>query len=781
MSTQQLMGLHEIAQRAKVTPSAVSNWRNRFGDFPKPVAELKSGPVFLQSDIELWLSRRGSTELAATSAYYDRLAAMRRDGPELVACVKETVDKLVKSDTSTRKPGIMLGKIQSGKTRAFLGVIAFAFDRGYDVAVVLTKGTISLTKQTISRIRKDFNEFIDADEVQVYDIMTLPKLTPYELGQKLVLVVKKEDDNLKRLLEAVRNIYPELRQKKILVIDDEADLASVSFRRKSGGVISAGTISRQIDELRREVPDCSFLQVTATPYCLYLQPEEDLVINGEVIFKPKRPSFTVILPTHDQYVGGDYYFERSTDPDSPAYYFFKEVPLEEREALRAEDRRRFKIESVIVEKRVEVLRDAILTFIVGGVMRRLQSAADGTPPQKYSLLFHTERAKAAHAWQERVAEAIHDALVREARIDSPRFNELLLRAFADLERSVNLEGTRLPAFPLVKKSVIEALTGGYLMITRVNSDNEIEELLNDEGQLKLRTPLNMFIGGQILDRGLTLENLIGFYYGRNPQSFQQDTVLQHSRMYGARSMADLAVTRFYAPLHVYQIMQKINEFDGALRAAFESGAHERGVYFVQTDSKHRVSPCSPNKLLLSDVISVRPGRRMVPVGFQTVAKTSGARNLAALDKKIEEIVSKSTNQPILVEAQPAIELLELAYANLEFEDDNDDLHRAQIAALELFSKQTKNDRLKNKVWLLTATDRNVTRYREEGRFSNAPDTKQQSDAAISKADDIPVLMLLRQNGKEEQGWRGLPFWWPVLVAPRRAATMVYSAAEPTVN
>ena len=93
-------------------------------------------------------------------------------------------------------------------------------------------------------------------------------------------------------------------------------------------------------------------------------------------------------------------------------------------------------------------------------------------------------------------------------------------------------------------------------------------------QLKLRTPFNMFIGGQILDRGITISNLIGFYYGRNPNRFQQDTVLQHSRMYGARSTADLAVTRFYAPQHVYQVMKRIHEFDAALREAFESGAHE---------------------------------------------------------------------------------------------------------------------------------------------------------------------------------------------------------------
>ncbi|MGO4372296.1 Z1 domain-containing protein [Paenibacillus sp. MCAF20] len=53
------------------------------------------------------------------------------------------------------------------------------------------------------------------------------------------------------------------------------------------------------------------------------------------------------------------------------------------------------------------------------------------------------------------------------------------------------------------------------------------------------------IGGQILDKGITFGNLIGFYYGSRPKAYQQDTVLQHSRMYGARPIVELAVTRFY--------------------------------------------------------------------------------------------------------------------------------------------------------------------------------------------------------------------------------------------
>ena len=71
----------------------------------------------------------------------------------------------------------------------------------------------------------------------------------------------------------------------------------------------------------------------------------------------------------------------------------------------------------------------------------------------------------------------------------------------------------------------------------------------------------------------------------------------------------------------------------------------------------------------------------------------------------------------------------------------------------------------------------VARYREEGRFSNAPDTKQQKDLARTNATDIPVLMLLRQNGDEAKVWRGLPFWWPVILTPRSGVTAVFATDE----
>src|SRR5919198_240809 len=57
MPEQEIMGLQEIAALARVTRAAVGNWRTRFKDFPKPIAELAAGPVFRRDQVMAWLKR----------------------------------------------------------------------------------------------------------------------------------------------------------------------------------------------------------------------------------------------------------------------------------------------------------------------------------------------------------------------------------------------------------------------------------------------------------------------------------------------------------------------------------------------------------------------------------------------------------------------------------------------------------------------------------------------------------------------------------------------------
>jgi hypothetical protein len=97
------------------------------------------------------------------------------------------------------------------------------------------------------------------------------------------------------------------------------------------------------------------------------------------------------------------------------------------------------------------------------------------------------------------------------------------------------------------------------------------------------------------------------------------------------------------------------------------------------------------------------------------------------------------------------------------------------ALIDYFSKITDNYILRGKIWIAAFTGRSLSRRRESGRFSNAPDTKQQRDLAERIARDVPMLLLFRQEGTKEQGWSGHPFWWPVLIAPQDATPCVYAS------
>jgi hypothetical protein len=190
-----------------------------------------------------------------TSGYYARLRESREDDEFLAAYIDRVVKQLEDTSTSGDRPGMLLGKIQSGKTRAFVGVIARAFDRGFDVAVVFTKGTKTLSAQTVARLGHDLREFIDEDEVMVIDIMKQPgKLAKSEQRRKLVIVAKKQSQNLDRILQFFDTDYLDLKHKRVLIVDDEADLASVRFvRKKDQPDVEQGKIADKMDALRSQL------------------------------------------------------------------------------------------------------------------------------------------------------------------------------------------------------------------------------------------------------------------------------------------------------------------------------------------------------------------------------------------------------------------------------------------------------------------------------------------------------------------------------------------------
>ena len=70
--------------------------------------------------------------------------------------------------------------------------------------------------------------------------------------------------------------------------------------------------------------------------------------EGQFVFEPIRPAFTVLLPIYKGYIGGDFFFEESKKEGSIASYVYEQVPLDELDALRRENRKVFKIEDCLI-------------------------------------------------------------------------------------------------------------------------------------------------------------------------------------------------------------------------------------------------------------------------------------------------------------------------------------------------------------------------------------------------------------------------------------------------
>jgi hypothetical protein len=102
--------------------------------------------------------------------------------------------------------------------------------------------------------------------------------------------------------------------------DDEADNASSGYLNDREPGLQLRTIAEQMDGFRHDLHLSSFLQVTATPYSLYLQPEGEPIPGASLM--PVRPRFTKLVPVHSDYVRGDSYFENARNHSHPAYYVF---------------------------------------------------------------------------------------------------------------------------------------------------------------------------------------------------------------------------------------------------------------------------------------------------------------------------------------------------------------------------------------------------------------------------------------------------------------------------
>ena len=723
---------------------------------------------------------------------------------ELQECIEGTIAKLYESGLSpseAKKPGLLLGKIQSGKTRAFVGCMARAFDNGVDACIILTKGTNALVDQTVKRMKYDFRECKrDAlpkifPTVSIYDIMKkrVPLRKSLINGEKNVYIAKKQDENMQILLDVFLN--SELREKNILIIDDEADFVSRAFMKKKSDV-KEGVIASQIDKLIEGLPNCRYLQVTATPYSLYLQPDNYVdVSNGRVV--PFRPRFTALVPIHDKYVGSKQYFVESQDDQSMYSSLYHEVAPGCIACLTTDKKvhghfikRGILVKNVENSPKIKDLRWSVMHYFVASAIREIQEENLGHDSYHTSYVMHVGTDKLDHAWEADLIETLlnswADSLATPGA-DIAGFNTLFDEIYENLEKSISLGRAHastasdekiltIPDKDVVYTRVLELIQNEEYNVQLVNSDQNVQSLLDDNGQLELTHKLNLFIGAFVLDRGITINHLLGFFYGREPQTKQQATVLQHCRMYGNRSLNDMAVTRLYSQRTLYNVLKKVNEMDDMMRERFAATINDPkadpSIEFVICDKSNGIIPCNMNSVALSKGVVWKAGKFVLPSGQQTINSVARLRELV---RQIGHYFAGKTERVCFeIDAKDAIAMVNLAKEQFVYSSkyENKDCEWDGLDMITLI------DRLKDsngKILVYTRTGCNTSRVRSDGNgFIDAPlDGQVESPYLKSVAIKKPVLAMQLNKGEKKQGWLGEPFYWPVLCLPQSMDSIMY--------
>ena len=257
-------------------------------------------------------------------------------------------------------------------------------------------------------------------------------------------------------------------------------------------------------------------------------------------------------------------------------------------------------------------------------------------------------------------------------------------------------------------------------------------------------------------------------------------------MFGFRPIQDLTVTRFYTERQIYDAMRRMHESDTALRAAIERDP-DAPIIFIQRDGA-RVIECNPNKILLSNTTTLRPFKRILPIGFQTDYAVRTAPAVQEIDRILEDISPvNGSDAPVDIPLTLALDLLSRIEPTLIMAEDEGyafDWDAAR-AALAHMSNSAANPANRGHVWCLVRRNRNLSQMVAAGShsvYADAPDTTR-TEGAVGRqvAIDSPMLMMIRQNGLEENGWRGTPFYWPVIVSPAEPSHRHFRSRNDTLT
>lgn len=380
---------------------------------------------------------------------------------------------------------LCLGKVQSGKTAFFISVISLAFDNGYDVVYVLGGTKNSLRDQNYDRVSAEFS---NNSQIVVVDLNESdPAVIQQHIncGEKVVAIALKNPAE-KRNLGKLKNIMQFNYHANSIIIDDEGDEHTPGAPKQKVKNPKVGRTHDAIAELLSSAQCVTYMSVTATPQAnLLLSTMDEL-----------SPDHVVLVEPGQGYTGGNAFHDTTDNTHI----------VEIRDTDDFED-------SI-----PESFKQALYYFIFSCALK----VATGDE-RKFSMLVHPSSLTAVH---DMVASKIDEAYVaiysNMRDVNNIAYEDQCTEIRKQYDKYVEDNPECNVAYDLVLSKVGYVLEG--MQVVRFNAVSG--DLFDKETLYKI------YVGGNMLGRGLTIENLCVTYIYREAKEMAIDTLYQRARWFG---------------------------------------------------------------------------------------------------------------------------------------------------------------------------------------------------------------------------------------------------------
>ena len=351
-----------------------------------------------------------------------------------------------------------------------------------------------------------------------------------------IAVVKKNSTVLKRLVDDVKEIRADLGEIPTLIIDDEADQASVNTKKqKTSEEIERSAINQRISEMLKILKRAQYIGYTATPFAnVFVDPDD-----SEDIF-PK--DFIVSLERPIGYMGARDFYDLDIDFAG------------EQKTIENSNEKDFVRDLVALdnpEKRRTEMQHALDAFVLTGALKLFRTSKTKQRFKHHTMLVHESVKQVDHA---ALAEEIRE-LWRRSGYNTPQAIARLRKLYVDdiapvtdaLHRrdtaAAELRGEPIPRAPEMPASfevlhadgwigqTLDLIDHGTSPVIVVNGAAE-KDYAQDALDFQTARVWKILVGGAKLSRGFTVEGLTVSYYTR--RTLQADTLMQMGRWFGFR-------------------------------------------------------------------------------------------------------------------------------------------------------------------------------------------------------------------------------------------------------